>query len=138
MDMIKKIHKIPDKVFFNAVFLIVILWNLKYFFLPLQVPFTMIAKDFIWQNQFYSAVEAIKNESSKIEGFQDEGQIGFVSDIAQNSIFDLTDTIKSFYIAQYAIVLLNASRCSIKVCSSLLCDCFIFLCFRFSSLLCTF
>ena len=104
MDMIKKIHKIPDKVFFNAIFLIVILWNLKYFFLPLQVPFTMIAKDFIWQNQFYSAVEAIKNESSKIEGFQDEGQIGFVSDIAQNSIFDLTDTIKSFYIAQYAIV----------------------------------
>ena len=104
MDMIKKIHKIPDKVFFNAVFLIVVLWNLKYFFLPLQVPFTMIAKDFIWHNQFYSTVEAIKTASLKTEGFQDEGEIGFVSDIAQNSVFDLVDTIKSYYIAQYAIV----------------------------------
>ena len=102
--MIKKIHKIPDKVFFNAVFLIVILWNLKYFFLPLQVPFTMIAKDFIWHNQFYSTVEAIKTASLKTEGFQDEGEIGFVSDIAQNSVIDLIDTIKTNYIAQYAIV----------------------------------
>ncbi len=104
MDMMKKIHKIPDRVFFSAVFLIVILINLKYFFLPLQVPFTMITQDFIWKNPFYSQVQAIRFATEKISDFQDEGRIGYVSDVEQNSVFDLPESIKSFYITQYAIV----------------------------------
>lgn len=102
--MIKRIHKVSDKLLFNAIFLIVIIWNLKYFFLPLQVPFTLVLKDFIWKNQFYSSVEKIKTSVNGIKGFQDEGQVGYISDVSKDSIFDLTDTIKSFYIVQYGII----------------------------------
>ncbi len=104
MDMIKKIHKIPDKVFFKAVFLIVILWNLKYLFLPVQVPFTILTQDFIWKNPFYSSVFALKKAASDIKSFQDEGEIGFVSDEPQNNVFDIPTSIKNFYIAQYAVI----------------------------------
>lgn len=102
--MIFKLHKIPDKVFFKAIFLIIALWNLKYFFLPLQVPFTMITQDFIQKNPFYSSVYDIRKASEKITGFQDEGKIGFVSDVQQSSVFDLRESIRSFYTAQYAVI----------------------------------
>lgn len=102
--MIYKLHKIPDKVFFKAIFLIIALWNLKYFFLPIQVPFTLITQDFIWKNSFYETVFDIKNAASKINGFQDEGKIGYVSDVSQSDVFDLPESIRSFYIAQYAVI----------------------------------
>lgn len=102
--MLKQIHRISDNVFFKSIFLIVIFWNLKYFFLPLQVPFTLIAKDFIWNNSFYSTVTLVREAASKITDFQDEGQIGFVSDVPQGNIFDQTESIRDFYTVQYAVV----------------------------------
>ena len=47
---------------------------------------------------------SVFNCSGSVYDFQDEGKIGFVSDTAQNSVFDKEGSIKNFYIAQYAIV----------------------------------
>lgn len=102
--MIYKLHKIPDRFIFRVVFLLIILWNLKYLFLIVQVPFTMLFVDYLGQNSFYSQVTDIKKAVKDIKDFQDEGKVGFVSDIAQNSVFDIESSIRNFYIAQYAIV----------------------------------
>ncbi len=102
--MIKRIHKLPDRVFFNSIFLIVVLLNLKYFFLPLQVLYTALAIPFIEKNTFYSSVENIRMATSTIVDFYDEGKIGFVSDVPETSVFDLENSVKEFYISQYAIV----------------------------------
>ena len=102
--MIFKLHKIPDRFIFRVIFLLIILWNLKYLFLLVQIPFTMLFVDYTGQNIFYSQVKDIKTAVKNIEDFQDEGKIGFVSDTPQNSVFDLEPSIRNFYIAQYAIV----------------------------------
>lgn len=102
--MIYKLHKISDRFIFRVVFLLIILWNLKYLFLIVQVPFTMLFVDYLGQNSFYSQVTDIKKAVKDIKDFQDEGKAGFVSDIAQNSVFDIESSIRNFYIAQYAIV----------------------------------
>lgn len=102
--MIKKLHKIPDRVFFNSVFLIIVLLNLKYFFLPLQVIYTSLAIPFFAKNDCYAPVQKIVSATKQIKDFQDEGQIGFVSDVENAVVFDIADSIKSYYIAQYAIV----------------------------------
>ena len=102
--MIFKLHRIPDRFIFRVIFLLIILWNLKYLFLIVQVPFTMLFVDYFGKNSFYSQVNDIKNSVKNIKDFQDEGKIGFVSDTAQNSVFDKEGSIKNFYIAQYAIV----------------------------------
>ncbi len=102
--MIYKLHKIPDRFIFRVIFLLIILWNLKYLFLIVQVPFTMLFVDYLGQNSFYSQVTDIKKAVKDIKDFQDEGKVGFVSDIAQNSVFDIESSIRNFYIAQYAIV----------------------------------
>ena len=102
--MIKRIHKIPDRVFFNSIFLIVVLLNLKYFFLPFQVMYTIWAIPFIEQNAFHSSVEKIRVATTSIADFQDEGKIGFVSDVPETSVFDLENSVKEYYISQYAIV----------------------------------
>lgn len=102
--MIYKLHKISDRFIFRVVFLLIILWNLKYMFLIVQVPFTMLFVDYLGQNSFYSQVTDIKKAVKDIKDFQDEGKVGFVSDIAQNSVFDIESSIRNFYIAQYAIV----------------------------------
>ncbi len=102
--MIFKLHKIPDRFIFRVIFLLIILWNLKYLFLLVQIPFTMLFVDYMGKNAFYSQVKDIKTAVKNIENFQDEGKIGFVSDTPQNSVFDLEPSIRNFYIAQYAIV----------------------------------
>lgn len=99
-----KLHKIPDRFIFRLVFLLIILWNLKYLFLIVQVPFTMFFVDYINKNAFYSQVNDIRNSIKTISNFQDEGKIGFVSDVPKSSVFDIEDSIRSFYITQYAIV----------------------------------
>lgn len=102
--MIKKLHKIPDRVIYKAIFLIIALWNLKYFFLPVQVPYTMITQDFIYKNPFYTAVHAIKNNASQIPDFYDEGFTGYFSDTPEALVFDKPDSIRAYYVAQYAVV----------------------------------
>lgn len=102
--MIKFLHKINDKVFFRSIILILILWNLKYFILPVQVIYSAITQDFLNGNEFYSSVNEIKSEISNYSDFFDEGKIGFVSDINQGSVFDKVESIKAFYIAQYAVI----------------------------------
>lgn len=102
--MIKKLYKIPEKIIFKSIFLIAILWSIKYLFLPIQVPFTMITQDYIYKNNFYSEVLKIKTETQKISDFQDFGFVGFLSDTNQNEVFDLQTSIKNFYITQYAII----------------------------------
>lgn len=102
--MIKKIHKIPDRVFFKSVFLVVILLTLKYFFLPLQVMFTALTVPFFEQNSCYSVVQKIKSAINPIKDFYDEGVIGFTSDVKGSAVFDLKESIKSYYLVQYAIV----------------------------------
>ncbi len=102
--MIFKLHKIPDKFVFRIVFALIILLNLKYIFLIAQVPFTLAFVDYKPQNEFYSEVMALRNSAKEIKSFYDEGKTGFVSDIEQSSVFDIQESIKSFYISQYAIV----------------------------------
>lgn len=102
--MIFKLHKIPDRLIFRTVFALLILWNLKYFFLLVQVPFTMLFVDYMGKNSFYSQVTDIKNTIKNINNFQDEGEIGFTSDTPQGSVFDKEDSIRNFYLAQYAVV----------------------------------
>lgn len=102
--MIKFLHKINDKVFFRSIILILILWNLKYFILPVQVVYTGITQNFLSDNEFYSSVSVLKSEIAKHPDFFDEGKIGFVSDINQGSVFDKKESIKAFYIAQYAVI----------------------------------
>lgn len=99
-----KLYKIPDKNIFRAIFVIIALWNLKYFFLIAQIPFTLMFAPYFEKNSFYSEMSAIRNETKIIKNFQDEGKIGFVSNIQQANVFDLQESIKAFYIAQYAIV----------------------------------
>lgn len=101
--MIKKLHKIPNRVFFKSVFLIIILINLKYFFLPIQIMYTGLAVPFLTNNNFYSQVQKTKQSISEIKDFYDEGKTGFTSDTIQADVFDLQDSIKAFYITQYAI-----------------------------------
>ena len=36
--------------------------------------------------------------------FSRRGKIGFVSDVQQSSVFDLRESIRSFYTAQYAVI----------------------------------
>ena len=102
--MIYKLHKIQDKLIFRIIFAAIILWNLKYFFLLVQIPFTMLFVPYQEKNYFYSQVTDIKKAVKDIKDFQDEGKIGFVSDTAQASVFDIKDSIRDFYITQYAVV----------------------------------
>lgn len=102
--MIFKLHKIPDRLIFRTIFALLVLWNLKYIFLLVQVPFTMLFVDYMGKNSFYSQVTDIKNTIKGINNFQDEGEIGFVSDTQQGSVFDKEESIKNFYLAQYAVV----------------------------------
>lgn len=99
-----KLYKIPDKFIFRTIFALIILWNLKYFFLIFQIPFTMLFVPYIEKNSFYSQVSDIKNAVKDVKDFQDEGKVGFVSDTLQANVFDLEDSIRDFYIIQYAIV----------------------------------
>ena len=102
--MILKIHRIPDKIVFRTIFALLMLWNLKYFFLIFQIPFTLLFVDYIKGNAFYSQISDIKNAIKDIKDFQDEGKTGFVSDIAQASVFDIQSSIRDFYLTQYAVV----------------------------------
>ena len=102
--MILKIHRIPDKIVFRTIFALLILWNLKYFFLIFQIPFTLLFVDYIKGNAFYSQISDIRNAIKDIKDFQDEGKTGFVSDIAQASVFDIQSSIRDFYLTQYAVV----------------------------------
>ena len=102
--MILKIHRIPDKIVFRTIFALLILWNLKYFFLIFQIPFTLLFVDYIKGNAFYSQISDIRNAVKDIKDFQDEGKTGFVSDIAQASVFDIQSSIRDFYLTQYAVV----------------------------------
>ena len=102
--MILKIHRIPDKIVFRTIFALLILWNLKYFFLIFQIPFTLLFVDYIKGNAFYSQISDIRNAVKDIKDFQDEGKTGFVSDIAQASVFDIQSSIRNFYLTQYAVV----------------------------------
>ena len=99
-----KLYKIPDKFIFRTIFALLILWNLKYFFLIFQIPFTMLFVPYIEKNSFYSQVSDIKNAIKDVKDFQDEGNVGFVSDTLQANVFDVQNSIRDFYIAQYAIV----------------------------------
>lgn len=102
--MITKIYKIPDKVIYRAIFLILIAMNLKYFFLPIQVPFTMLTQDFIWKNKFYSSVYDTRNVINKIPDFFDDAKTGYASDVQKSNVFDYPESIRAFYTAQYAVV----------------------------------
>ena len=102
--MITKIYKIPDKVIYRAIFLILIAMNLKYFFLPIQVPFTMLTQDFIWKNKFYSSVYDTRNVINNIPDFFDESKTGYASDVQESNVFDYPESIRAFYTAQYALV----------------------------------
>lgn len=99
-----KLYKIPDKFVFAAIFTLLVLWNLKYFFLIFQIPFTMLFVPYIEKNSFYSQVKDIKTSLESVKDFQDEGKAGFVSDVLQASVFDLENSIRDFYITQYAII----------------------------------
>lgn len=99
-----KLYKIPDKIIFRTIFALLILWNLKYFFLIFQIPFTMLFVPYVEKNSFYSQVSDIKNAVKDVKDFQDEGNVGFVSDTLQANVFDVQNSIRDFYIAQYAIV----------------------------------
>ena len=99
-----KLYKIPDKYILKVILMLTVIFNLKYLFLIFQIPYTMMFVDFINQNEFYSKVSALKHYAAEITNFQDEGKIGFVSDTEQSSVFDLQDSIKAFYIVQYAVV----------------------------------
>ena len=102
--MIFKLHKIPDRFIFRVIFALLILWNLKYLFLIVQIPFTMLFVDYLNSNPFYSQIKDIKSTIVSVKDFQDEGKIGFVSDTQESSVFDYEDSIRNFYLAQYAIV----------------------------------
>ena len=102
--MIFKLHKIPDRFIFRVIFALLILWNLKYLFLIVQIPFTMLFVDYLNSNSFYSQIKDIKSTIVSVKDFQDEGKIGFVSDTQESSVFDYEDSIRNFYLAQYAIV----------------------------------
>lgn len=102
--MIFKLHKIPDRFIFRVIFALLILWNLKYLFLIVQIPFTMLFVDYLNSNSFYSQVKDIKSTIVSVKDFQDEGKIGFLSDTQESSVFDYEDSIRNFYLAQYAIV----------------------------------
>ncbi len=99
-----KLHKIPDRFIFRVIFILIILWNLKHFFLIFQIPYTLAFVDYKGQNTIYSKVVAIKNAVKSDKEFNDSDKIGFISDTPQASVFDLTDSILDFYAAQYAIV----------------------------------
>ena len=91
--MIFKLHKIPDRFIFRVIFALLILWNLKYLFLIVQIPFTMLFVDYLNSNSFYSQVKDIKSTIVSVKDFQDEGKIGFVSDTQESSVFDLIEHI---------------------------------------------
>lgn len=102
--MILNRHKIQDKIVFRVIFGLLILFNLKYFFLIAQIPFTLVFVDYMSQNEFYSEVTELRSSAKTVSDFYDEGKVGFVSDVNQADVFDLQESIKSFYIAQYALV----------------------------------
>ena len=104
MALMLKLYKIPDKTIFRIIFASIILWNLKYFFLIFQVPFTMLFVPYLEKNTFYSQVKDIRVSIEDINNFQDEGKVGFVCDIPQDKIFDVESSIRDFYLVQYAIV----------------------------------
>jgi hypothetical protein len=64
----------------------------------------MFAIPFIEKNAFYSSVQNVKVATTSIIDFQDEGKIGFISDVPETSVFDLPESVKDYYISQYAIV----------------------------------
>jgi len=104
MALMLKLYKIPDKTIFRLIFAGIILWNLKYFFLIFQIPFTLLFVPYLEKNSFYSQVNDIKNTIKNIEDFQDNKKIGFVCETPENNVFNITDSIKNFYITQYAII----------------------------------
>lgn len=99
-----KLYKVSDKIIFTAILTIIVLWNLKYLSLIIQVPFTMFFVDFKGQNEFYTQVMDIREATETIPDFNSEKEIGFFSDTSTKSVFDMPESIKDFYIVQYALV----------------------------------
>lgn len=104
MALMLKLYKIPDKTIFRIIFASIIFWNLKYFFLVFQIPYTMFFAPYLEKNSFYSQVNDIKTTTKEFSDFQDEGEISFICDIPEAKVFDIAESIKNFYIVQYAIV----------------------------------
>jgi hypothetical protein len=96
-------YKIPDKTIYRVIFALIVLFNLKYFFLIFQVPFTLLFVDYHGKNGMVSDVMRIKNSLKDVKDFQDEGKTGFYSDIKEASVFDSANSIQAFYDVQYAI-----------------------------------
>ena len=92
MALMLKLHKIPDKIIFKLIFAGIILWNLKYFFLIFQVPYTMFFAPYIKKNSFYSQVSDIKTAIKDIKDFNDENQVGFICNIQESKVFDIEET----------------------------------------------
>lgn len=63
----------------------------------------MLFVDYIKQNAFYTQVSDIRQALGSVEDLKNETQIGFVSDTPEASVFDIQDSIRDFYLAQYAI-----------------------------------
>lgn len=104
MALMFKLYKISDKIIFRIIFSCILLWNLKYFFLVFQIPFTMFFVPYLEKNKFYSQVSSIREVIKQISDFQDEGTIGFVCNVPESKVFDVSNSIRDFYIVQYAVV----------------------------------
>lgn len=90
-----------DKLIVKIVFALLIVFNLKYLFFLLQVPYTFFFGNFREKTMYSTIITPLKKNKYI---FEDKTAVGFVSDVETFYVMDMPGSVKNFYSAQYAIV----------------------------------
>lgn len=95
------LKSVPDRLLLGLVFVILFFINFKYVMLLVEIPYTLRFSNFVERNSFYKKMHPVEQER---ELFKNEKYVGFVTDIKSDEVFLHEETVKNFYIAQYAVV----------------------------------
>lgn len=90
-----------EKNVIRLVYALLILFNLKFIFYIVQVPYTFFFVNYREKSSFASAVKLLKENAGFLK---EEYDVGFISDVKRSRVLDEVSSVKNFYVAQYAIV----------------------------------
>ncbi len=92
--------RVSDKFIFILLCILLATFNLKNILLPAQIIYTLKFVDFKSSNIFYPTIKVISDNRNL---FENEKNIGFLSDIPEDKIFRNPQSIVNFYLVQYCI-----------------------------------
>lgn len=90
-----------ERTIVRIIWTLLILFNIKYVFYIVQIPYTFFFVDYKNLSSFSKDVALIKNNKGELSK---ERYVGFISDVKPNDVLNKESSVRNFYTAQYAIV----------------------------------